>query len=101
MVLARRVDPGGPVDRRAIEAALRAEADGVHSWSNGPHDRYAAHDHAYRKVLYCLDGSIDFVLADDRTISMRAGDKLVLPPRTSHSAVVGPAGVICIEGRGR
>jgi mannose-6-phosphate isomerase-like protein (cupin superfamily) len=89
------------VDRSAIEAALRVEADGVHSWSNGPHDRYAAHDHAYRKILYCLDGSIDFVLADGRTIAMRAGDRLVIPPRTAHSAVVGPDGVTCIEGRAR
>jgi quercetin dioxygenase-like cupin family protein len=89
------------IDRSAIDASLRAEADGVHSWSNGPHDRYAAHDHAYRKILYCLDGSIDFVLADGRAIAMRAGDRLVIPPRTSHSAVVGPDGVTCIEGRAR
>jgi quercetin dioxygenase-like cupin family protein len=92
---------GGPVDRAAIEAALHTEADGVHVWSNGPHDRYAAHDHPYRKILYCLDGSIDFAVADGRTIQMRAGDKLVIPPRTSHSAVVGPDGVTCIEGRAR
>ena len=89
------------VDRSAIEAALRSEADGVHSWSNGPHDRYAAHDHPYRKVLYCLDGSIDFILSDGRTIAMQPGDKLMIPPRASHSAVVGPAGVTCIEGRAR
>lgn len=89
------------VDRHAIEAALRAEAEGVHSWSNGPHDRYAAHDHAYKKVLYCLEGSIDFVLADGSTVAMHPGDRLVLPPRTSHSAVVGPNGVTCIEGQAK
>ncbi len=90
---------GGRVDPGALEAALRAEAEGVHSWSNGPHDRYAAHEHPYRKVLYCLAGSIDFALGGGRTISMRPGDKLVLPPQSPHSAVVGPAGVTCIEGR--
>src|SRR5438445_802151 len=43
-------------------ARLKTEASGCYSWSNGPDDRYAAHDHNYEKVLYCVDGSITFVL---------------------------------------
>src|SRR5260370_879560 len=42
--------------------ALRREARSCYSWSNGPHDRYAAHSHPYEKALYCGDGSITFVL---------------------------------------
>jgi hypothetical protein len=45
-----------------LMAKLRAEATGCYSWSNGPRDRYAAHSHAYEKVLYCVDGSITFTL---------------------------------------
>ena len=41
---------------------LRTEASGCYSWSNGPGDRYAPHSHGYEKVLYCVDGSITFVL---------------------------------------
>jgi quercetin dioxygenase-like cupin family protein len=71
----------------------------VYGWSNGPGDRYAEHAHGYTKLLYCTRGSIDFVLADGRTIALRAGDRMVLPAGTRHSAVVGPAGCACVEGK--
>ena len=41
---------------------LRAEASGCYAWSNGPGDRYAPHTHSYEKVLYCVDGSITFLV---------------------------------------
>jgi quercetin dioxygenase-like cupin family protein len=79
---------------------LRAEAGGCYSWSNGPGDRYAPHSHNYEKVLYCVDGSITFRLeAEGRQLDLKAGDRMVLPSGTVHSAVVGPAGCTCIEGR--
>ena len=79
---------------------LRAEARDCYSWSNGPRDRYGAHSHAYDKVLYCVDGSITFVLeAEGRRLELNGGDRMVLPAGTVHSAVVGPAGCSCIEGR--
>ncbi|MGH2499189.1 MAG: cupin domain-containing protein [Candidatus Limnocylindria bacterium] len=90
----------GPADPALIERALRAEASGVHGWSNGPGDTYAEHDHPFTKVLYCVRGSIEFRLADGRSYALRPGDRLVLPPRTRHSAVVGPPGCACIEGQG-
>ena len=83
-----------------LMAKLRGEAGSCYSWSNGPDDRYAAHDHSYEKVLYCVEGSIDFVLEESgRTIALRAGDRMVLPAHTLHSAVVGREGCTCIEGR--
>ena len=79
---------------------LRAEAHGCYTWSNGPGDRYAAHTHPYEKVLYCVDGSITFVLEDaGERVEMNAGDRIVVRPGTVHSAVVGPAGCTCIEGQ--
>ena len=79
---------------------LRAEATGCYSWSNGPGDRYAPHRHDYAKVLYCVSGSITFTLeAEDRTLELKAGDRMVLPVGTVHSAVVGPEGCTCIEGQ--
>ena len=78
---------------------LRGEATGCYSWSNGPGDRYAAHSHAYEKVLYCVDGSITFVLQPGgERIELSAGDRMVLPVGTVHGAVVGPSGCTCIEG---
>ena len=80
------------------EEQIRREAKDVYSWSNGPGDRYAEHEHAFTKVLYCTRGSIDF-RTPDRTISLAAGDRMVLPAGTKHSAVVGPQGCTCIEGK--
>jgi quercetin dioxygenase-like cupin family protein len=81
-------------------AKLRAEARDCYSWSNGPGDRYAAHTHPYEKVLYCVSGSITFVLEDEgRRLELTPGDRMVLPAGTRHSAVVGPGGVACIEGK--
>jgi quercetin dioxygenase-like cupin family protein len=79
---------------------LRSEATGCYSWSNGPGDRYAPHSHTYEKVLYCVDGSIAFNLeAEGRMLELEAGDRMVLPAGTIHSAVVGPSGCSCIEGK--
>jgi quercetin dioxygenase-like cupin family protein len=80
---------------------LRREATDCYSWSNGPGDRYAPHSHTYEKVLYCVEGSITFVLEAQgaKRIELKAGDRMVLPAGTIHSAVVGAAGCACIEGK--
>jgi mannose-6-phosphate isomerase-like protein (cupin superfamily) len=87
-------------DQEELMARLLAEAGGCHSWSNGPGDRYTAHNHGYEKVLYCVNGSITFVLeAEGKRLELKPGDRMVLPAGTIHSAFVGPAGCTCIEGR--
>lgn len=79
---------------------LRSEAKDCYSWSNGPGDRYAPHSHTYEKVLYCVDGSITFVLESEaRRLELKPGDRIVLTPGTIHSAVVGSGGCTCIEGK--
>jgi uncharacterized protein YjlB len=77
---------------------LRAEGLAPGSWSNGPDDRYAAHEHAYDKVLVCAAGSIRFGLpAEDRAVELSVGDRLDLPAGTAHDALVGSSGVTCLE----
>jgi quercetin dioxygenase-like cupin family protein len=66
------------------------------AWSNGPGDRYAAHDHAYDKVIVVTSGSITFGL-DAGATELVTGDRLELPADTSHDANVGPEGVVCLE----
>ena len=77
---------------------LRAEDLDPATWSNGPGDRYAAHDHAYDKVLVVASGSITFGLPDlARSVDLGTGDRLDLPAATRHDAVVGGGGVTCLE----
>jgi len=80
-----------------LRARLEAEAEQCYSWSNGPGDTYAEHTHAYTKVLYCVEGAIDFLLRDG-VLHLSAGERMEQPAGTPHSAQVGPAGCLCIEG---
>jgi quercetin dioxygenase-like cupin family protein len=81
-----------------VAGQLRSEGLDPSSWSNGPGDRYAAHEHGYDKVIVVESGSITFELpADGRSLELAAGDRLELPAGTRHEAIVGPHGVTCLE----
>ena len=83
---------------RELVDRLRAEGLAPGSWSNGPFHRYVPHEHGYDKVLVCAAGSIRFGLPDSGSaVELGVGDRLDLPAGTSHDAVVGPAGVTCLE----
>jgi len=93
--------PDGRADTGVAVARERLRNAGVEpwSWSNGPGDVYATHDHATTKLLLCAEGSITFLVGDAETpVELCAGDGFVLPAGTRHSAVVGPDGCTCLEG---
>jgi len=80
-----------------LEERVRAEGLDPGRWSNGPGDRYAAHDHAYDKVIVVERGSITFRLATGEAVELDEGDRLDLPAGTIHEALIGTAGVSCLE----
>ena len=81
-----------------LTARLRSEGLDPASWSNGPRDRYGAHEHAYDKVIVVERGAIRFGLpASGEGADLLAGDRLELPAGTRHDAVVGADGVACLE----
>lgn len=82
---------------RTVLAAFARDGLSPHMWSSAPHDRFAMHEHSYHKVLCCVRGVITFTLAANVAIVLAPGDRLDIPPHTRHSAVVGAAGVTCIE----
>ena len=87
----------GDATRADAIAAFAAEGcSPPRSWGNGPGDRYGRHEHAYHKVLFCLNGSIVFH-TDEGDVELTAGDRLDLEPGTAHAATVGPDGCTCIE----
>ena len=88
----------GRRDESDARARLAAEGLDPGSWSNGPGDRYVAHDHGYDKVLVVASGSIVFGLPDrGERVALEVGDRLDLPAGTRHDAVVGQVGVTCLE----
>ncbi|HUQ79025.1 MAG TPA: cupin [Patescibacteria group bacterium] len=83
-----------------VAGRLRAEGLDPSSWSSGPGDRFAAHEHGYDKVIAVVSGSISFGLRSDRqAILLEAGDRLELPAGTVHDARAGSSGVTCLEAQ--
>jgi uncharacterized protein YjlB len=81
-----------------LTTRLRAEGLAPGTWGNGPGDVYAAHVHGFDKVLVCAAGSIVVGLPGrGARIELAEGDRLDLPAGTEHDAVVGRAGVTCLE----
>lgn len=92
-------DRDGEVGVEASGDRLRAAGVEPSAWSNGPGDRYPAHEHATTKLLICAEGSITFLVGSrSEPVELAAGHGLVLPARTRHAAVVGPGGCTCLEG---
>lgn len=87
-----------PLPEEEVIRFFQARKLSFSRWSNGPHEVYSLHTHSYRKILYCLRGSINFTLPDaGESVALRPGDRLILPSGVRHGAVVGPDGVTCIE----
>ena len=88
-----------PPSRGELWRIMTDEGLSPYAWSNGPHDVYAAHTHDYDKVIYVVSGSITFGLPElERNVTLFPGDRLDLPKGTVHDALVGRAGVVCLEG---
>ena len=87
-----------------LRLRMRQQGLAPYTWSNESHYSYAVHTHPYQKVLYCVHGSIRFVLhgqsaesGQETSIDLAPGDRLILPAGIPHSAQVGPEGVTCLE----
>jgi mannose-6-phosphate isomerase-like protein (cupin superfamily) len=90
-----------------LRARMQREGLAPYAWSNGPDYYYAAHSHSYEKVLYCVRGSIRFIIHHQPSmgeskaegyLELQPGDCMILPANVRHSAQVGSRGVTCLEG---
>jgi len=89
---------GQPPTEASLRRILDEEGLQPYRWSNAPGDVYSAHTHTYHKVIYVVKGSITFGFpGDGQQATLHPGDRLELSAGTSHDAVVGPEGVICLE----
>ena len=100
MELARVTPWDGPElpEEAGLLRQLTAEGLEPYRWSNGRFATYGEHRHTFVKVLLVVRGSISFTLTDQgRAFDLQPGDRLELPAYTTHTARVGPDGVVCLE----
>jgi hypothetical protein len=95
---ALRLPPGTSPGQGTVAAHLASLGVVPLTWSNGPGERYASHEHRTTKLLMCAAGEITFLLDGGTQMRLLPGEGFVLPPATRHAAVVGPRGVTCVEG---
>ena len=86
-------------DEKMLRGLLEKESSHIELWSNASGDRYPVHSHDYHKVVYCVEGSIWFMITDerDREIELNPGDRIDIPAGIRHSAIAGLDGVTCLE----
>jgi quercetin dioxygenase-like cupin family protein len=97
-VTVQRWAANAPPDEPELRRRLADEGLRPYGWSNGPGDIYAAHSHAYDKVIYVVRGAITFSLPErGERVTLQAGDRLDLPAGIVHNAMVGAQGVACLE----
>lgn len=63
----------------------------VYEWEDAPNTVYQIHQHKDKVVLYILEGEVTFDFSSTKKV-VKAGERIDVPPKTDHSAVVGPEG---------
>lgn len=81
-----------------LRAALEDEGFAVFAWTDAPGTRYEPHQHDEDESLWLLEGEMSFEVAGAR-YDLAAGDRLMLPARTVHSALAGPRGAAYLVGQ--
>ncbi|MBC7693264.1 MAG: cupin domain-containing protein [Methylotenera sp.] len=98
--------PEAPSEQEA-EAKLHQEGYESFRWHDVPGVEYPRHRHEYDECLWILKGEITFnipaaagVPSVSQTFSLKPGDRLYLPARTAHTAIVpDAAGVTYLVGQ--
>lgn len=83
--------PGGPVDEEVLRQRLVEEGYDPFRWQDPPGTTYEPHSHAHDESLWVIEGEITFRIGD-RDYRLQAGDRLMLPAGTVHTAHVGNSG---------
>jgi quercetin dioxygenase-like cupin family protein len=87
------------LSENAIMRHMEREGLETHRWKNESGARYQAQAYDFEKVILVMRGSITFRIPETgEEVSLNPGDKLEMPAGITHEAVVGPMGVVCLEG---
>ncbi len=85
------------LSERCIQILEKEGFPFVYEWSDKAGTVYKEHSHQDKVVIFITEGSIDFTI-DGQIKTLKAGDRLNIPPHSPHSAVVGPSGCQYVVG---
>jgi len=88
---------GGGVREDELRRALEEEGFDVFRWRDEAGADYQPHSHDHDESLWVLDGEIVFGTSG-RELRLKAGDRLLLPRGTVHTARAGAAGATYLIG---
>ena len=88
------------VDAASLRRQLEAEGFEVWSWTDAPGAAYQPHTHDHDESLWVVAGEITFGAAG-REFRLGAGDRLMLPQGTVHTARAGADGATYLIGERR
>jgi quercetin dioxygenase-like cupin family protein len=86
--------------RHALREQLETDGFDCFVWEDRPTATYAPHAHDHDESLWVIEGTITFGIGGT-DYRLDAGDRLMLPAGTTHSARVGPAGATYLIGQKR
>jgi quercetin dioxygenase-like cupin family protein len=87
---------GAPVER-ILKQRLAAEGFDVSRWRDEPGAEYRPHSHDHDESLWVVEGEIVFGIGG-REYRLGAGDRLMLPAGTVHTARAGAGGATYLIG---
>jgi quercetin dioxygenase-like cupin family protein len=91
---------GAPPTAAALKKRLAAEGFEAFEWSDAPGAHYEAHSHDHDESIWVVEGEIAFGAGGGRH-RLQAGDRLMLPGGTVHTADAGEAGARYLIGERR
>jgi quercetin dioxygenase-like cupin family protein len=85
------------LSERYIKQLESEDFASVYEWQDPAGTVYEEHEHQGKTTVWLTDGSITFDINGEKK-ELKAGDRFDVPPKTKHTAVVGPEGWIVIVG---
>jgi quercetin dioxygenase-like cupin family protein len=89
-----------PPVERALRERLEAEGYDVWGWRDAPGADYQPHAHDHDESIWVVDGAITFGVGSAE-YRLAAGDRLMLPRGTVHTARAGSTGAAYLIGERR
>ena len=89
-----------PPTEAALRQRLQADGFETFSWRDPPNADYTAHSHDHDESLWVVEGEITFGVAG-KEYRLGAGDRLILPSGTIHTARAGSRGALYLIGERR